>query len=92
MDFLSIRITEQSVIAVAKHRRRDCPVRQPSPKKSPSFYLSFLYIKNSIGRVALSKNRLLFVKSYDLPTTVNGRKECLGIEFAEFLGVRTGTH
>src|SRR5216683_4737800 len=37
MDFLSISITEQSVIAVAEHRRRRCPVRQPSPKKAPSF-------------------------------------------------------
>src|ERR1039457_4832377 len=37
MDFLSILITTQSVIAVAEHRRRGCPVRQPSPKKSPSF-------------------------------------------------------
>src|ERR1700730_3412995 len=37
IDFLSIRITEQSVIAVAEHSRRGCPVRQPSPKKSPLF-------------------------------------------------------
>src|SRR5437879_2265083 len=37
MDFLSICITEQSVTAVAEHRRRGCPVRQPSPKKWPSF-------------------------------------------------------
>jgi hypothetical protein len=51
-----------------------------------------LYIKDSIGRVALNKDRLLFGKSYDLPTAVHGRKECLGIEFAEFLGRRTGTH
>ena len=45
-------------------------------------YLSFLDIKHSIGRVALSKNRLFFGKSRDLPTAVDGRKECLGIEFA----------
>src|SRR6202011_4107847 len=37
MDFLSIRITEQSVNAVAEHMRSGCPVRQPSPKKAPSF-------------------------------------------------------
>ena len=109
MDFFSILITEQSVIAVAEHRRRGCPVRQPSPKKSPSFrmpmvasfplvrhngesYLSFLYIKNSIGRVALRKDRLFFAKSCDLPTAVDGRKECLGIEFAEFLGRYYGCH
>jgi hypothetical protein len=45
MDFLSIFITEQSVIAVAEHKRRGCPVRQPSPKKSPlvqNAYCGFL--------------------------------------------------
>ena len=40
------------------------------------------------GRVALSKDRLLFGKGYDFPTAVEGRKECLGIEFAAFLGRR----
>src|ERR1700733_13116086 len=35
MDFLSIRIIEQSAIAVAEHMRRELPARQPSPKKSP---------------------------------------------------------
>src|SRR5580765_1806313 len=35
MDFLSIRIKVQSVIALAEHMRRGCPVSQPSPKKSP---------------------------------------------------------
>jgi hypothetical protein len=77
MDFLSILITEQSVIAVAEHRRIGCPARQPSPKKSPSFGMPMVasfpifdttvsftfpsfYIKNGIGRVALSKDRLLF--------------------------------
>jgi hypothetical protein len=37
------------------------------------FYLSFLYIKNSTGRVALRKDRLLFGKGYDLSTAVDGR-------------------
>jgi hypothetical protein len=42
---------------------------------------------HSIGRVALSKDRLVLGKSRDLPTSaVDGRKECLGIEFDEFLG------
>ena len=102
MDFLSIRITEQSVIAIAEHRRRGCPVRQPSPKNSLSFRMPIVasfpscdttvsftspYIENSIGRVALSKNRLFFGKSLDLPAAaVDGRKECLEIELAEFLG------
>src|SRR5450755_4258643 len=89
MDFLSIFITEQSVIAVAEHRRRGCPVRQPLPKKSPlfrmpivasfpicdttvSFTFPSLYIENSVGRVALSKYRLLFWKSFDLSTAVDG--------------------
>ena len=103
MDVLSIRITEQSVIAVAEDRRSGCPVRQPSPKKSPLIqnpdcgflpalrhngesYLSFLYIKNSIRWVALNEDRLLLGKSRDLSTAVDGRKECLGIEFAECCG------
>jgi len=50
------------------------------------FYLSFLYIENSIRRVALSKDRLLFCESFDLPATVDGRKESLGIELDEFFG------
>jgi len=37
------------------------------------FYLSFLYVKNSIGRVALSKDRLPFSKSFDLSAAVDGR-------------------
>src|SRR5690242_7670005 len=102
MDFLSIRITEQSVIAVAEHRER-LPCKAtfseeialvqnaycgflPALRHNGEFYLSFLYVKNSIGRVALNKDRLLFGKRCDLPTAVDGRKECLGIEFAAFLG------
>jgi len=77
MDFLSIRTTEQSVIAVAAHKRSGCPVRQPSPN-----------IKNSIGRVALNKDGLLFAKGCDFPTAVDCRKEGLGIEFAAFLSRR----
>jgi hypothetical protein len=58
----------------------------PALRHNGEFYLSFLYVKNSIGGVALSKDRLLFGKSYDLPTAVDGRKEYLGIKFPEFLG------
>jgi hypothetical protein len=58
----------------------------PDLRHNGEFYLSFLYIKNSIGRVALSKDRLLFGKSLDLSTAVDGRKEYLGIELAEFFG------
>src|ERR1700737_5641781 len=42
-------------------------------------YLSFLYIKNSIGRIALNEDRLLLGKSCDLPAAVDGRKECLDL-------------
>jgi len=56
-----------------------------------SFTFPF-YIKNSIGRVPLNKDRLLFGKRCDLPTAVDGRKEGLGIEFAEFLGRYDGCH
>src|ERR1700674_820671 len=52
----------------------------PDLRHNGEFYLSFLSIKNSIGRVALSKDRLLFGKSFDLSTAVDGRKEGLGIE------------
>src|ERR1700691_5751153 len=103
MDFLSIFVTEQSVMAVAEHRRSGCPVRQPSPKKSPlfrmpivasfpirdttvSFTFPSLYIKNSIGRIALSKDRLFSGKRFDLSTAVDGREEYLGIKLAESLG------
>ena len=40
----------------------------PGLRHDGESYLSFLYIKNSIGRVALSKDRLLFGKSFDLST------------------------
>jgi hypothetical protein len=58
----------------------------PDLRHNGESYFSFLYIKNSIGRVALSKDRLLLEKSLDPPTAVDGRQECLGIELAEFLG------
>jgi hypothetical protein len=64
----------------------------PDLRYNCEFYLSFLDIKNSIGRVALNKDRLRLGKSYDPPTTIDGRKECLGIELDEFLGRYHGCH
>jgi len=64
----------------------------PALRHNGELHFSCLYIKNSIGRVALNKDRLLFGKGYDFPTAVEGRKECLGIEFDAFLGRRTGAH
>src|ERR1700687_5781369 len=64
----------------------------PVRRHNCEFHLSFLNIKNSIGRVALSKDRLLFGKSCDLPTAVDGRKKCLGIEFVGFLRRYHGCH
>jgi hypothetical protein len=58
----------------------------PISETTVSFTFPSFYIKNSIGRVALSKDRLLFGKGFDLPTTVDGRKECLGVKLDEFLG------
>src|ERR1700730_12080770 len=58
----------------------------PDLRDNCEYYLSFLYVKNSIGRVALSKDRLPFSKCFDLSAVVDGRKECLGIELAKFLG------
>ena len=43
-------------------------------------------------RQALNKDRLLLGKSFDLPTAVDGRKESLGIEFAELLRRYDGCH
>jgi hypothetical protein len=57
-----------------------------------SFYLSLLYIKNRVGRIALGIDRLLLGKSFDLSTAVDGGKERLGIEFADFLGSYHGCH
>jgi hypothetical protein len=42
IDFLSMRITVQAVMAVAEHIRRVCPARQLSPKKSFSFRMSIV--------------------------------------------------
>src|ERR1022692_2846868 len=64
----------------------------PDRRHNGEFYLPFLYVKNSIARVALSKDRLLLRKSFDLSTVVDGRKECLGIELAEFPGRCYGCH
>src|ERR1035441_5304209 len=64
----------------------------PALRHNGEFYFSFLYIKNSIGRVALNKDRLLLGKSFDLSTAVDGRKKRLGVEFAEFLGCHHGCH
>jgi hypothetical protein len=60
-------------------RNADCGFL-PISETTVRFTFPSFYIKNSIGRVALSKDRLLFGKGFDLPTTVDGRKECLGIE------------
>jgi hypothetical protein len=113
MDFLSIRITVQSVIALAEHIRRACPVRQPSeatlPKKSslnqnayrgflPALrqnaepYLPFLDIEDGIGRIALSKDSLLFGERCDCSTAVDSREERLRIEVAAFLDRCHGCH
>src|SRR5580692_3324797 len=64
----------------------------PELRHNGEFYLSFLYIKNSIGRVALSKDCLLFGKNFDLSTAVDGRKECLSIKFDDVLGHRHEWH
>jgi hypothetical protein len=64
----------------------------PISETTVSFTFPSLYIKNSIGRVVLSKDRLLFGKGFDLPTTVDGRKECLGVKLDEFLGCCNECH
>ena len=51
-----------------------------------SLTFPFCIYKDSIRRVALRNDRLLFWKGGDSCTAVNGRKECLGIEVAACLG------
>jgi hypothetical protein len=63
----------------------------PISDTTVSFIFPFLYVKNSIGWVALSKDRLPFCKSFNVSAAIDGRKKCLGIELAEFLG-RYGFH
>src|ERR1700691_3511815 len=58
----------------------------PDLRHNGESYLSFLYVINSIGRVALSKYRLLLKTSFDLSTAVDGGEECLSIKFDESLG------
>ena len=50
-----------------------------------NLHIALLDIENSIGRVPLNKDRLLFGKRCNLPTAVDGRKECFGIELAASL-------
>ena len=53
-------------------------------------YPPFLNVKNSVGRVALSKNRLLFGERCDGPAAIDGRKECLGSNLRRFLAAAAG--
>src|ERR1700720_4005307 len=64
----------------------------PDLRHNGEFYLSFLNIKNSIGRIPLNKDRLFCAKRRDLPSAVEGRKKRLGIEFSECLGLYRGCH
>jgi hypothetical protein len=66
MDFLSIRITEQSAIAVAEHMRRGCPARQPSPKKWPSFRIP-------IGAFLPAAKKRRKFDPQTFPSTIGGR-------------------
>jgi hypothetical protein len=107
IDFFSISITEQSVIAVAEQRRRGCPVKTtfteeiahvqnadcrflPIFRDNGEFYLRFLYAKNNVGRVALSKDHLLFGKRYDCRAAVDGCKECVVSNLRCFAAAATG--
>src|SRR5437879_4524771 len=56
------------------------------------FYFSRLQIENRICRISLRENGPLFRKEHSFPTLTNCGKECLGVEFAAFLGNCAGTH
>jgi hypothetical protein len=65
----------------------------PALGQNGQFYFSFLYVKDSIGRVALRKDRLFFGKSYDLSPAVDCRKEVWRLNLRRLLaasGVMVG--
>src|ERR1700686_4018039 len=62
----------------------------PALRHDGESYLSFLYVKNGIGQVTLNKDRLFLTKRCDFSPAIDGRKKCLGIEFAEFLSRHHG--
>src|SRR6266542_17010 len=55
------------------------------------FYFSRLQIENRICRISLRENGPLLRKEHSFPTLTNCGKECLGVEFAAFLGNCSGT-
>ena len=57
----------------------------PGLRHNGEFYLSFLYIKNSIGRVALSKDRLLFGKAATFLPPSMVERNVLGSNLLSFL-------
>jgi len=61
----------------------------PDLRHNGELYLSCLYIKNSIGRVALSKERLLFGKSFDLLPPLMVERNVLGSNWLSFLDAAT---
>jgi hypothetical protein len=58
-----IRISAQSVNAVAVARRRGCPARQPSPKQAWASRIaitaSLLDVEHRVGHIALREDRAL---------------------------------
>src|ERR1700681_2832589 len=82
MDFLSIRIIEQSVIAVAENKRRVCPARQPSPKKSPSFRMPI------VASFPLCDTTVSRTFPFCPPSMVE--RNVLGSDLLSFLAVTTG--
>jgi hypothetical protein len=65
-------------------QKADCGLL-PGLRHGGEFYLSFLYIKNRIGRIALSKDRLLSVKSCDLLPRSIVERNVLGSNLLRFL-------
>jgi hypothetical protein len=64
----------------------------PARRQYGELYLPSLDIEDGIGRIALSKDFLLFRESRNCSTVVNGREEGLRIEFPAFLDRRHGCH
>jgi hypothetical protein len=61
----------------------------PGLRYNAEFDFSFRYVKDSIGRVALSKNRLLFGKASIFPPPSMIERNFLGSNLVSFLDAAT---
>ena len=86
-EWLSCKATFSEEIALVQHADRGF---LPALRHNGEFYLPFLCVKHGVGRIALSKDRLLFGEaSIFLPPSMVERN-VLGSNLLSFLAVATG--